>query len=137
MQSTALHGGSVNGAKRTGKCLSLYADVYSVHACLCRHPHYVHITYVFASTLHSHSLLNRVRTHSLKSDRADLFNVWELPTAPAAFHSCSGPQYRFCVAQYIAGCSLCILCEFGGPCPPRGSAPFLRRGTVCRKSTVP
>ena len=29
------------------------------------------------------------------------------------------------------------LYDFGGPCPPRGSAPFLRRGTVCRKSTVP
>ena len=30
--------------------------------------------------------------------------VWQPCAAPAAVHSCSGLQYRFCVAQYIAGC---------------------------------
>ena len=55
----------------------------------------------------------------------------QLSIAAAVSNTASVLSSILRVAIYV------YLFDFGGPCPPRGSAPFLRRGTVCRKSTVP
>ena len=99
------------GASVLPKKIRTYIDV-PMHACLCGHAGIYSPAHITSTLCHIHTYILTASWRSCGltawliacGSCFPLTLVWELPTAPAALHSCSGLQYRFCVAQYIAGC---------------------------------